>query len=236
MIGCHGEKQFQSRELGVPLELTRYETELLLEENVVDLCEVCLSDVSSEERDRFERSFEASFEKYKEEKVEEKKRMIIMNRDSVVEKGRKRGLGSSVSDEEIIEGKLRESREGMTMEMFFPPFQKECWIEKRVKEKKKKKWTVSEECKFRVLKELWRKGYFITPGHKFSCDFLAYEGDPEEYHARYMVLCSVERTIPQIQIAVMGRLSVQVNKDLLIAHFCPDSGLVDFSLVSWKGK
>lgn len=38
-----------------------------------------------------------------------------------------------------------------------------------------------------VFRDLYIRGFFVTMGMKFGCDFLAYIGDPVRYHAQYAV-------------------------------------------------
>jgi len=35
-----------------------------------------------------------------------------------------------------------------------------------------------------VFRDLWRKGFYLTTGVNFGCDFLAYERLPGERHSR----------------------------------------------------
>lgn len=41
------------------------------------------------------------------------------------------------------------------------------------------------ETKWLVYENLSRKGFYVSSGGKFGCDFLIYDGDPVRYHARY---------------------------------------------------
>lgn len=36
--------------------------------------------------------------------------------------------------------------------------------------------TVQQRLRLTVFRDLWRKGYYLTPGLKFGCDFLVYPG------------------------------------------------------------
>lgn len=36
--------------------------------------------------------------------------------------------------------------------------------------------TEEEILRYKVFKDIWEEGYFVTSGEKFGCDFLAYPG------------------------------------------------------------
>lgn len=44
-----------------------------------------------------------------------------------------------------------------------------------------------------VYRDLYQRGYYITAGAKFGCDFLAYPGDPVLYHAKFAL-----RIVPEL--------------------------------------
>ncbi len=44
-----------------------------------------------------------------------------------------------------------------------------------------------ETAEYRVFAELCRRGFYVTAGTKYGCDFLLYPSDPDECHAQYMV-------------------------------------------------
>jgi tRNA-splicing endonuclease subunit Sen34 len=87
--------------------------------------------------------------------------------------------------------------------------------------------------KFCVFKDLWEKGYCITSGFKFGCDFLLYEGDPVQYHAKYIVICrevsgnlglddvgaeeDPEDHVQPLELLFYGRLGGQVRKETIVA-------------------
>lgn len=38
-----------------------------------------------------------------------------------------------------------------------------------------------------VFRDLYKRGFYLSMGMKFGCDFLAYQGDPVRYHAKYAI-------------------------------------------------
>lgn len=56
-------------------------------------------------------------------------------------------------------------------------FSEDPWIQQNVEEAEWKFPTNSTEyLRFRVFKEFWTQGYFLTQGSKFGGDFLVYPG------------------------------------------------------------
>lgn len=78
--------------------------------------------------------------------------------------------------------------------------------------------------KARVHLDLYRRGFYLTPGSKFGTDFLAYQGDPIRYHATFAV-----RLVPgnggvidlskinYNEINVLQRLCHSASKILILA-------------------
>lgn len=92
-----------------------------------------------------------------------------------------------------------------------------------------------EKIRYKVFKDLWTKGYYLTCGMKFGGDFLIYEGkvhksnkfiqyfnsilfylgDPLAYHAKYIVNCRDANK--QIMVS-SSRVSSITNKKMVIAQ------------------
>lgn len=74
--------------------------------------------------------------------------------------------------------------------------------------------------KYRVLKDLWLRGKYVTNGDSFGGDFLVYPGDPMYFHASHIVHCchrgappdDDKLEIPATSLVSDGRLAVLVNK------------------------
>lgn len=43
-----------------------------------------------------------------------------------------------------------------------------------------------------------KRQMFLVDGHKFGADFLAYDGNPDNNHAKYLVFCSISKTQQEI--------------------------------------
>ncbi|KAI1707357.1 tRNA-splicing endonuclease subunit Sen34 [Ditylenchus destructor] len=89
-----------------------------------------------------------------------------------------------------------------------------------------------------VFRDLWRKGFYLTGGTKFGCDYLAYEGSPGNVHSRYMVVCldadsDILRPLDMISV---GRAATQVKKRLLLS-IASQGSLIPYYIEAgwWKG-
>jgi tRNA-intron endonuclease len=72
--------------------------------------------------------------------------------------------------------------------------------------------------KYAVYKDLRDKGYVVTPGIKFGCDFAVYERGPGIDHAPFLVSIKPERgRIDALEIVRAGRLATTVRKRFIIA-------------------
>jgi len=72
--------------------------------------------------------------------------------------------------------------------------------------------------KYRVFKDLWRRGKYVTSGDAFGADFLVYPGDPMIYHASHIVILHEQPVIKPLELIAKVRLSVIVNKSCVFAY------------------
>ena len=74
------------------------------------------------------------------------------------------------------------------------------------------------EAKYRVYGELREKGYVVTPGIKYGCDFAVYEHGPGLDHAPYvMQVHRSEEPLDAAEIVKSGRLAATVRKSFIKA-------------------
>lgn len=81
-----------------------------------------------------------------------------------------------------------------------------------------KKQYVDFEAKYLVFLDLREKGYIVSPGIKFGCDFAVYERGPGIDHAPYLV--QVFRATDEISatgLVLAGRLATTVKKQFILA-------------------
>jgi len=94
-----------------------------------------------------------------------------------------------------------------------------------------------DRCKCIVFKDLWLRGYYVTDGVKFGGDFLAYNGDPEQCHAQFVVqVRGNEEEFTASLLASSCRLTTSVNKSLLVAsvYLLQNSDVV-YTEITWVG-
>lgn len=81
-----------------------------------------------------------------------------------------------------------------------------------------KKQYVDFDAKYLVFQDLRDKGYIVSPGIKFGCDFAVYERGPGIDHAPYLV--QVFRATDELTATGMvlaGRLATTVKKQFILA-------------------
>lgn len=87
--------------------------------------------------------------------------------------------------------------------------------------------------KYRVFRDLWLKGFFISGGDSFGCDFLAYPGDPMFYHASQIVhVIDRNQQLDAKYLISCVRLSVTVNKKCVFAYV-DDDDTVTYQTLHW---
>ncbi|WEW57705.1 tRNA-splicing endonuclease subunit [Emydomyces testavorans] len=69
---------------------------------------------------------------------------------------------------------------------------------------------------------LHSKGYFLSPGLRFGCQYMAYPGDPLRFHSHFLVVASEwDEEIDLMDLVVGGRLGTGVKKGYLIGGEVP---------------
>jgi tRNA-intron endonuclease len=97
-----------------------------------------------------------------------------------------------------------------------------------------KKQYVDFDADYTVYYNLRDKGYIVTPGVKFGCDFAVYEQGPGIDHAPYLV--QVFRTTDDLTatgIVLAGRLATTVKKQFILAIPRVKAKKVDFVGFDW---
>ncbi len=90
------------------------------------------------------------------------------------------------------------------------------------------------EAKYLVFQNLRDKGYIVTPGVKFGCDFAVYEQGPGIDHAPYLV--QVFRTTEDLTatgLVLAGRLATTVKKQFILAIPKVKERKVDYVGFDW---
>ncbi|KAF3932332.1 hypothetical protein ABW19_dt0209890 [Dactylella cylindrospora] len=72
--------------------------------------------------------------------------------------------------------------------------------------------------RYEVYKYLQSRGYFLSPGLRFGCQFVAYPGDPLRFHSHFLVKSlDWDEEMPILDLVGGGRLGTGVKKAWMIA-------------------
>lgn len=90
-----------------------------------------------------------------------------------------------------------------------------------------------------VFAHLHSQGYFLSPGIRFGCQYVAYPGDPLRFHSHFLVYGhEPDEEIPLMEIVSGGRLGTGVKKGYLLGYATepenPSSEVRTFS-IEWAG-
>ena len=97
-----------------------------------------------------------------------------------------------------------------------------------------KKQYINFEVKFKVFESLRDKGYIVTPGIKFGCDFAVYIHGPGIDHAPFLVKVLIDNEkLTSIDIVLAGRLATTVKKQFVLAIVNQKQGSLRFVGFDW---
>ncbi|KAG9348196.1 hypothetical protein JZ751_001931 [Albula glossodonta] len=73
------------------------------------------------------------------------------------------------------------------------------------------------ETRFRVFRDLTRRGYYLTTAGKFGGDYLVYPADPLRFHAHFIAVCiPLDKPMPLCELLALSRLGANVKKTILL--------------------
>ena len=85
---------------------------------------------------------------------------------------------------------------------------------------------------YQVYRNLREKGFVVTPGIKYGCDFAVYEQGPGIDHAPYIIqVMSREGSMSAAEIVKAGRLASTVRKTFIVA--LPEKEGVEYLEFKW---
>ena len=88
---------------------------------------------------------------------------------------------------------------------------------------------------FPLFKHLHDRDYFLSPGLRFGCQYMAYPGDPLRYHSHFLVDGKTwDDEINLMDIVSGGRLGTGVKKSYLLGGTDPEGQVKTFS-IEWAG-
>jgi len=93
-----------------------------------------------------------------------------------------------------------------------------------------------------LFAHLHSKGYFLSPGLRFGCQYLAYPGDPLRFHSHFLVLSAEwDEEFDLLDLIVGGRLGTGVKKSFLLggvekeSHVSQDQDSIRTFSIEWAG-
>lgn len=89
--------------------------------------------------------------------------------------------------------------------------------------------------RYRVFRDLWERGKFITNAESFGGDFLVYPGEPLYFHASHIVHVVETGQITPTFLVERARLSVMVNKFCVFAYIERDDKIA-YQTIDWDGN
>jgi tRNA-intron endonuclease, archaea type len=90
------------------------------------------------------------------------------------------------------------------------------------------------DTKYLVFQELRDRGYIVSPGIKFGCDFAVYERGPGIDHAPYLVqVYKPGFDLTATAIVLAGRLATTVKKQFIVAISKTKEKKVEFIGFDW---
>jgi tRNA-intron endonuclease len=90
------------------------------------------------------------------------------------------------------------------------------------------------DLKYTVFQNLRDRGYVVSPGIKFGCDFAVYEHGPGIDHAPFLVkVLNADEVITATNIILSGRLATTVKKQFIIAIPKMNDKSVQFIAFDW---
>jgi tRNA-intron endonuclease len=88
--------------------------------------------------------------------------------------------------------------------------------------------------KYIVFENLRSKGYVVSPGIKFGCDFAVYIHGPGIDHAPYLVkVLKPSQNISGVDIVLAGRLATTVKKQFILAIVNAEEKSIKFVGFDW---
>jgi len=254
LSGCAIGQPNQTLENALPLELSRFETKVLLEKNLIQLNRINHSLVDAAQLAvEYKAHDDRIWEEYKTIAMDSKREKIMANAERITEGsrvGRKRRMVNDETEdthdpEKILQEKLdkiapmADSERPVILHSSCPFESMVQPINESIALKDQ------DQMSYKVFEHLYNQGFYLTSGFKFAVDFLAYERDPFIAHAKYMIMVKPQSEQQQllahganftaIELLIKARLSTQVKKKLMIATI-DDDDKVQFVSINWKGR
>ncbi|XP_024086215.1 tRNA-splicing endonuclease subunit Sen34 [Cimex lectularius] len=243
LVGCLAQVPRQDVENGLPMKLLPEEVTLIKEMNIGEL--FAYVNPKAPPTEETKKKFNEYNERIKKEQVdyyEQKRKQDVLSMIDIIVEGKRRKLLKGdqevvIEKDEILKSELEKTntsnlQAGVNVQIptEHPWFKLEDFIPAE--------WTYPEspleKLKYKVFKDLWGKGYYITMGTKFGGDFLIYPGEPLKFHAFFIILCALEnQNLPLTKLVTHTRLATMTKKTFVIAS--EQEGRIFYSSFQWTG-
>ncbi|XP_032598608.1 tRNA-splicing endonuclease subunit Sen34 [Drosophila grimshawi] len=241
LVGTANSRGWSTSEAALPLALTNYETQLLIDEGiavlvskVVDLSKQPDSAKLMAYKEEFDRRLLAQADALKAEKLRETKRHVdkILNgkRNKLLQQG-KTAEAADLTAKDVLDeigNHFEFDRQNALVEVpcaHLPNHSAQLYTD-RIYD--------TDSLKYRVFHDLWKRGKYVTAGDAFGADFLVYPGDPLLYHASHIVIVQSTPAIRPLELIAKVRLSVIVNKRCVFAHATTAGNQIAYQTVAWS--
>ncbi|KAI0207387.1 tRNA-splicing endonuclease subunit Sen34 [Lamellibrachia satsuma] len=251
LVGCLPRLPRQNVQLGRPLQLLQEEATLLVEKGIAQMCNgsVPVSLPSPEEVDNFQRTRRQLYEDQV-ELCKVKKREEIQAHEEEIQRGRmvKR---QRLLEEQKTTGQSVVSTQSIHIDTNLDDIkintlpEKSCAVQictatHRCTELEAAEWhyptTEMEHTRYRVFKDLWEKGYYLTSGGKFGGDFLVYPGEPARFHSFYIAVCRPpSQSLTPLDLITLGRLGANVKKTVVLCSVDQQTDQMCYISLQWAG-
>lgn len=253
LIGSPANFPMQVSKNGLPMMLMPEEVTLILEKNLGIICSYKINrqfppeKIRKEYSEFLENNKKEQVEYYKEickEQVEEridtiiegKKRKLLAKKKK--QNGEEENSELEINREALVESEIERKLAAATSSYLIQIPTASPFISEEDVEPIEWKYpeTQKEKVKYKVYKDLYEKGYTLTPGVKFGGDFLAYPGEAWKFHAFFIILClEYDEDVKISDLIKHARLGVFTRKNLVLGSVDED-GKVFYNTVSWPAK
>ncbi|XP_012276363.1 tRNA-splicing endonuclease subunit Sen34 [Orussus abietinus] len=261
LVGCNPKLPRQEILLGLPLLLLPEEVTVLLEQKVARLVHYpCLQQIPSESlKKAFEDYRQELFVEQEKCLREQRKQQVTLMLDRIVAGKRRKllGIGSCkkkmkkplTPEMEIESKKIEINYEEVVSEEMdkLPKLEKKDalvqthtaypWLMED--DIKLADWkyplTTKEILRYKVFKDLWEQGFYVTGGEKFGGDFLVYSGDPIMFHSQFIIQCrDRDDEIAVSELIGECRIGCHVRKTEVYASFASDKETIMYQSIQWS--
>ena len=244
LIGTLGQAPRQVDFSGLPMLLSAPEIDLLLKQGKISLFKLKSEKFSEDYINKYRlhqgQVYQEQIELFRLEREKE----IRKNADQIVD-GKMRKKTQNNDDIEVIVDKEKIVQDEIDKIPSLPKHQallqtclEQPWIDHETNAKVPvDNWKyLGNELKRLVFADLWHQGFFVTDGTKFGGDFLAYPGDPIQFHAKYVVICQASSItdMKEADLVARSRLGSSTKKIVLLATQTENG--IKYHAVKWTER